>query len=260
MKLKVIQTFGWAVFLVLLGFAVPANAQDMTGNKEKEKKWDVLNPPFKLSSVLIDTTETTWSSLAITPDGRSIVFDMLGDLYIVDIAGGEARPLTQDLAWNIQPAVSPDGRQIAFISDRGGISNLWLMNIDGTDLRQISQEKQNLIHSPDWSPDGQYIAVMKGIMSSRSIPAGEIWLYHRGGGAGLEIKKRKGGKKEQKNIADPAFSPDGKYILFERQGIKSVKGGYVVSIADVCYVPSTGGKAVNLTGDIDGYATPRWWR
>ncbi len=214
MNIKAIQNYVCALLIVLLSLAPLGIAQDAAKKDEKEKKWDVLNPPFKLSSVSIDTDETTWASLAVTPDGKKFVFDMLGDLYIVDIAGGDAKPLTQDFAWNIQPAISPDGKHIAFISDRDGVSNLWVMDIDGKNLKQVSKEKQNLIHSPDWSPDGQYIAAMKGIMSSRSIPAGEIWVYHRSGGSGLEIKKRKGGKKEQKNIADPAFSPDGKYIYF----------------------------------------------
>lgn len=181
---------------------------------QDEKDWDVLNPPFDLATVSIDTAQTTWSSLDVTPDGKKFVFDMLGDLYITDIKGGNAKALTQDFAWNIHPAVSPDGTKIAFISDRGGLSNLWVMNQDGSHLKQLSTEKNNLIHSPKWSPDGQYIAVSKGIMSSRSIPAGEIWLYHHSGGDGLAIKERVNGKKDQKNIADPAFSPDGKYLYF----------------------------------------------
>lgn len=190
---------------------------EVAAKKREKKKWDILNPPFKLSTIQIDTDETTWSSLDITPDGKRFVFDMLGDLYIVDINGGQATPLTQDFAWNIQPAVSPDGSKIAFISDRDGLSNLWIMNIDGSNLKQISKETKNLIHSPKWSPSGQYIVVTKGIMSSRSIPAGEIWVYHHGGGSGgLLIKKRASGKKEQKNIADPSFSPDSKYIYYTK--------------------------------------------
>jgi imidazolonepropionase-like amidohydrolase/Tol biopolymer transport system component len=90
------------------------------------------------------------------------------------------------------------------------------MDIDGTNLRQVTKEKKNIIHSPKWSPDGEYIAVAKGIMSSRSIPAGEIWLYHKSGGSGLAIKKRVNGKSDQRNIADPSFSPDGKYIYYTR--------------------------------------------
>ncbi|MDT0593355.1 amidohydrolase family protein [Glaciecola petra] len=176
--------------------------------------WDVLAPPLSLKQISIKTNETTWSSLDVSPDGKLMVFDMLGDIFIVDANGGKARALTQDFAWNIHPAISPDGKKIAFISDRDGLSNAWVMDIDGTNLKQITKEKKNLIHSPKWSPDSQYLVVSKGIMSSRSIPAGEIWLYHHTGGSGVAIKERENGKVEQQNIADPAFSPDGRYIYF----------------------------------------------
>ena len=182
--------------------------------KQDDKEWNVLKPPFPLSTLDIKTDKTTWSSLDVTPNGKQFVFDMLGDIYISSIKGGQASSLTQDFAWNIQPTVSPDGKRVAFISDRGGLSNVWIMNIDGTDLKQITKEKKNLIHSPQWSPDGEYIVVTKGIMSSRSIPAGEIWLYHHSGGDGFPIKKRVNGKKDQKNIADPRFSHDGQYIYY----------------------------------------------
>ncbi len=214
MKKRNIGVFVFTVLSVFLVFGSFTTAQDKDESKDEKKKWDVLNPPFKLNTVTIDTDETTWSSLDVTPDGKSFVFDMLGDIYIVDIGGGEAKALTQDFAWNIHPAVSPDGKEVAFISDRDGISNVWIMNIDGTNLRQVSKEKKNIMHSPKWSPDGEYIVANKGIMSTRSIPAGEIWLYHRSGGDGLVIKPRVSGRSDQKNIADPAFSPDGKYIYY----------------------------------------------
>ena len=225
LKKKLLHVAG---LTVLLGFAATSYSQTdkpseptKTEESKDDKKWDVLNPPFDLATVSIDTNNTTWSSLDITPDGKSIVFDMLGDIYVTDMSGGNAKALTQDFAWNIHPAVSPNGEKIAFISDRGGLSNLWVMDKNGENLKQLSTEKNNLIHSPKWSPDGEYIAVSKGIMSSRSIPAGEIWLYHYSGGDGLAIKKRVNGKIEQNNIADPAFSPDGKYLYFT----KSTSGG-----------------------------------
>jgi Tol biopolymer transport system component/imidazolonepropionase-like amidohydrolase len=187
---------------------------DESTTANEEQKWDVLNPPFALNTIDINTKEVTWASLDVTPNGKNFVFDTLGDIFIANLKGGNATALTQDFGWNIHPAVSPDGSKIAFSSDRDGISNIWVMNIDGTELRQVSKEKDNIMHSPKWSPDGQYIVATKGIMSSRSIPAGEIWLYHHSGGEGIAIKKRVNGKKDQKNIADPAFSPDGKYIYF----------------------------------------------
>ena len=195
-----------------------AASANSTDNDEQSTKrfaqWDILKPPFPLNSVNIKSAEITWASLDVTPDGQHIVFDTLGDIFISGIDGGDARALTQDFAWNIHPAVSPDGTKIAFISDRDGLSNVWIMNIDGTELRQVTTEKNNIIHSPKWSPDGQYIVVTKGIMSSRSIPAGEIWMYHHTGGTGLAIKERVNGLKDQKNIADPAFSHDGQYIYY----------------------------------------------
>ena len=184
--------------------------------------WDVLNPAFPLNEINIKSNELTWASLDVTPDGKHIVFDTLGDIFISSIEGGDAQPLTQDFAWNIHPAVSPNGKQIAFISDRDGLSNVWVMNTDGTELRQVTKEKDNIIHAPKWSPDGEYILVTKGIMSSRSIPAGEIWMYHHTGGTGLAIKKRVNGLKDQKNIADPAFSHDGQYIYFTQD----ITGGF----------------------------------
>ncbi len=212
MKKRLVELYCLIAICIGLSLSGIVLAQD--ASEAKKTEWNVLNPPYKLSTVSIDTEETTWSSLDITPDGKKMVFDMLGDLYVVDIEGGQAKALTQDFAWDLQPAVSPDGSKIAFISDRDGISNVWVMNIDGSNLKQVSKEKQNIIHSPKWSPDGEYIAATKGIMSTRSIPAGEIWLYHHSGGGGLVIKRRVNGRRDQKNIADPVFSPDGKYIYF----------------------------------------------
>jgi Tol biopolymer transport system component/imidazolonepropionase-like amidohydrolase len=196
-------------------FADPADEKRFTD-------WDVNNPPYARETLAIDTNEITWASLDVTPDGKSIVFDTLGDIFIAPMDGGEAQALTQDYAWNIHPAVSPDGKQIAFISDRDGLSNLWVMDIDGQNMRQITQEKNHLIHAPKWSPDGQYLVVTKGIMSGRSIPAGEVWMYHHTGGDGLVIQERRNGKRDQKNTADPAFSADGRYIYYTQD----ITGGF----------------------------------
>lgn len=207
------------LFCSVFGLAQPmfAEATSSTERSDKtENSWDVLKPPFKLNSTNIQSKEVTWSSLGVAPNGEQFVFDALGDIFISSIRGGDAAPLTQDLAWNIQPTFSPDGTRIAFISDRDGLSNIWTMNVDGTELKQISKEAKHMVHSPQWSPDGRYIVASKGIMSRRSIPAGEIWLYHVDGGDGFKIKERPRGNTEQKNITDPIFSHDGKYLYFTK--------------------------------------------
>lgn len=178
--------------------------------------WDVQNPPAERVEITIDTDEVTWSTVTVSPDGRTVVFDLLGDLYRVPVTGGDAESLTSGIAWDFQPVFSPDGSRIAFISDRGGAENVWTMNADGGDLVQVTDEKAQLLHNPVWTPDGEFIAARKGYVSARSIPAGSIWMYHRSGGSGLELVERLHGAQSQKNIAEPAFSPDGRHLYFSQ--------------------------------------------
>ena len=99
----------------------------------RSQKWDVSARHGPGHDVPIDVTQGTWMNLDVSPDGREIAFDLLGDIYVVPIAGGEARPLATGNAWDMQPRYSPNGREIAFTSDRGGGDNIWVMNRDGSD-------------------------------------------------------------------------------------------------------------------------------
>jgi len=185
-------------------------------NIEEESEWSVNDPPGDWETIDIDTQSVTWADVDVSPDGETIVFHMLGDIYQVSIDGGEARALTSDIAWSFQPRYSPDGTEIAFVSDRDGAENIWIMNADGSDPVQVTSETEHLLHNPAWSPDGQYIAARKGYVSTRSIPAGTIWLYHRAGGGGVELIERTHGDQSQKNIAEPFFSPDGEHLYFSQ--------------------------------------------
>ncbi|MGH9870012.1 MAG: amidohydrolase family protein [Candidatus Polarisedimenticolia bacterium] len=217
--MKMTLRTGAAVCLAILMApqAVQAKRAGDEVKKEKETpKWDVNAPPGTWTDVAIDTGETTWSSVDVSPDGRTFVFDMLGDLYSVPIAGGEARELTSGISWDTEPRFSPDGKKIAFISDRAGGDNIWIMNADGSAPRAVTEEKTTLVHNPSWSPDGDYLVAKKAFTSTRSIAAGEIWLFHVGGGAGMNLIERPDGPRAQKNIAEPAFSRDGRYVYFSQ--------------------------------------------
>jgi len=214
-----------ALLLAALAIALPTRVEAGKADKGKKKtaaaeseeeKWNVSDPPGDWRTIVIDTDETTWSDVDLSPDGKTIVFDMLGDIYTVPLAGGEARALTGGIEWNIQPRFSPDGSQIAFISDRSGVDNLWLMNADGSDPRAVTEESEHRVHNPWWSPDGDYIVAKKSFLSTRSIAAGEIWLFHVGGGGGLQITERPNKEKDQKNMAEPSFSPDGRYVYYSQ--------------------------------------------
>jgi len=127
-----------------------------------------------LRNIEFETDEGTWTSVDVSPDGRTIVFDMLGDIYSVPIAGGEARRLTSGLPWDDQPRFSPDGRRIAFISDRDGMHNLWVMNADGGAPRQLSRDRKNTISSPAWITDGPSVVVRKSVWGAQG--GVELWL------------------------------------------------------------------------------------
>ena len=173
--------------------------------------WDVQNPPGPAHDAAIDVTEGTWMALDVSPDGREIVFDLLGDIYVMPIGGGEARAIASGVAWDMQPKYSPDGTKIAFTSDRDGGDNIWVMNRDGSNPTQVSDESFRLLNSPDWSPDGEFIVARKHFTSSRSLGAGEMWMYHRSGGGGVQLTTR---RTQQKDSGEPAFSPDGRYLYF----------------------------------------------
>ena len=187
-----------------------------SGTDAEEDDWDVNDPPGNWRSISIDTDSFTWTNLDVSPDGQTIVFDMLGDIYTVPIDGGKATAVTNTIAWEFQPAYSPDGSRIAYVSDAGGADNIWVMDTDGSNARAVTDNRDNLFHNPAWSPDGQWIAARKGYVSSRSIPAGSIWMVHVGGGSGLQLVDRLHGESSQKNIAEPAFSPDGRYLYYSQ--------------------------------------------
>jgi Tol biopolymer transport system component/imidazolonepropionase-like amidohydrolase len=200
--------------LFALVFALVGLPAGVAAKKAEAKKdsWDVESSLAAPKTIRFSTSEGTWMNLDVSPDGRTIVFDLLGDLYLLPIEGGRARRLTSGRAFDIQPRFSPDGRQIAFTSDRDGGNNLWRIDLDGKNPVQVSKENFRLLNNPVWTADGQYLVGRKHFTGRRSAGAGELWMYHASGGhAGLQLTKQ---KNDQQDQGEPAFSPDGRYIYF----------------------------------------------
>jgi imidazolonepropionase-like amidohydrolase/Tol biopolymer transport system component len=193
--------------LMLLPFA------SATAAEEEAEAWDVNAIPGDSRDVTIDTRTGSWMSVDVSPDGETIAFDLLGDIYVLPIAGGEAKSINSGHAWSMQPRFSPDGSEIAFTSDAGGGDNIWIMQVDGSDARQLTKEDFRLLNNPYWSPDGQYIAAKKHFTTTRSAGTGEIWLYHRNGGGGVAVVERPN-EMHQKALGETAISPDGRYIYY----------------------------------------------
>ena len=191
-------------------------------DKKEPAKWDVNNPPgdFNYRDISFTTDEGTWMNLDVSPDGKTIVFDMLGDVYRLPIAGGKATALRTGIAWESQPRFSPDGKKILFTSDAGGGDNMWLMNADGSDARQVTKEDFRLLNNAVWMPDGEYFVARKHFSSERSLGAGEMWMYHITGGSGLQLTEK---KNDQQDVNEPSVSPDGRYVYFSED---VYPGGY----------------------------------
>ncbi len=235
-------------FLVALFVAVVISSAQETPPEKKEDpkpKWDVSNPPGPRAKIDLNTDSGTWMNLDVSPKGDEIVFDLLGDIYSIPITGGTAKNLTSGIAWDMQPRYSPDGSRIAFTSDRAGGDNIWIMNRDGSKPVQVTKEDYRLLNNPAWTPDGQYIAARKHLTAQRSLGAGEIWLYHVSGGAGLQLTKK---ANDQKDAGEPAFSRDGRYMLFSLDATPGANFEYNKD-------PNTQIYAINRldreTGDVD---------
>jgi imidazolonepropionase-like amidohydrolase/Tol biopolymer transport system component len=195
--------------------SVQADHSESDAKQDEKKKWDVANPPLTTRSIPIEVSSGTWMSLDVSPDGKTIAFDLLGDIYTMPITGGQATNVASGLPWEIQPRFSPDGSQIAFISDRKGGDNIWVMDRNGENAKAISKEKFRLMNNPSWSPDGNYLVARKHFTTSRSAGTGEIWLYHVLGGDGIQLVKRSS-ETFQKELGEPIFSADGRYIYYSK--------------------------------------------
>ncbi len=199
--------------LCLFGFCLALKAQD-------KPEWDVAAPPNPYKDISFTVNEGTWMNLDLSPDGKTIVFDLLGDIYSLPISGGKAKLLKGGIPFEVQPRFSPDGKQITFTSDRAGGDNVWVMDTNGENAKQITKESFRLLNGPVFTPDGEYIIARKHFTSTRSLGAGEMWMYHSSGGAGMQLTER---KNDQQDVNEPCISPDGKYLYYSED---MYQGGY----------------------------------
>ncbi|MGH7492276.1 MAG: amidohydrolase family protein [bacterium] len=232
-------------------------AKSDTTAKRKEKEPDLPLKPER--TISFNTGEATWMSLDVSPDGKTIVFELLGDLYTLPTAGGKATRITSGLALDTQPRFSPDGKRIVFVSDRSGNENLWLLEFgktiadttaaaDSTGLKALTKGPNGAYASPEWTPDGNYI-----IASKQTIGLGvnHLWMYHVDGGSGIDLLT----KEKERNAMGAAFGPAGRYIYFStkmgRWGYNLATFNFQIAIYD-----RDNGKVFPLTGEVGGAVRP----
>lgn len=206
-----------AAFSTLLFSATPSFAAfpdarlsiDSTGKDTVKVKYETfkdlpLKPQRKIN---FTTTEGTWTSLDISPDGKTIAFDLMGDIYTMPAGGGKASQVTKGIAFDTHPRFSPDGKKLLFTSDRSGSENLWWIDLEKKDTFQVTKEKDQNFPSAAWTPDGDYIVYAKGKMQV------QLYMVHKNGGGGIQLVDAPATLK----TIDPVVSADGKLIYYSRR-------------------------------------------
>jgi Tol biopolymer transport system component/imidazolonepropionase-like amidohydrolase len=212
--------------VVVLGLA---SGVVQTQEKKDESPASLVLTPA--STIEFTTDEATWTSLDVSPDGRTIAFDLLGDIYTLPIEGGRATRIVGGMSFESQPKFSPDGRAIAFLSDRSGVENVWIADADGSNPRPVTKDRvtndaPQSMCSPSWTPDGEYLLVSKVRPPDRTYG---VFLYDRNGGTGVRIGSapppppppgdNQGPPRPAPNRLGAVASPDGKFIYYaERLG------------------------------------------
>lgn len=241
------------IYLILFAITI----QSVNGQSKLEK-WNVEKASGPTKSVSFSTDEGTWMNLDVSPDGKEIVFDLLGDIYKMPINGGKATILAGGSAFEVQPRFSPNGKIISYTSDKDGGDNIWVMNTDGSKKRSVTKETLQLLNNAAWTPDNQYLIARKNITGSGTLGAGEMWIYHFSGGEGLQLTKR---RNDQKNVGESDVSPDGKYIYYSEDVSPGTSSQYNKDPNGEIYaikrLNRESGKIENVAGGQGGAARPR---
>ncbi|MDX1667481.1 MAG: amidohydrolase, partial [Saprospiraceae bacterium] len=194
--------------LTLLLIGLPfANAQEEPSSDSTQTNKKKGLPLEAARTFQLKTDEGTWINLDVSPDGQTIAFDLMGDIYTLPISGGKAEQLTSGMAYDTHPKYSPDGQSIAFTSDRSGSENIWILETGEEEPRQLTKDDDKYYQSAEWTPDGDYLIVAKGIRALK------LHLFHKDGGGGTQLIKEPEGLK----TIEPAFGPQERYIWFSQR-------------------------------------------
>lgn len=249
--------FGIASVALAIGVALAADDAPgpLPGGDGVVERPAPADPPaveVPITTLSFQAREGTWMGVDVHPDGDRFVFDLLGDLYVLPVEGGRASKLTSGSDWDTEARWSPDGRTIAFTSDRGGNLEVWLMDADGGNAHPLTGKADARGSDAAWSPDGEYLAVRHRETDTSSIGTWELWLHDRLGGDGVRLTD-----KTAQAASEPAFSPDGRFVYYSSRAARySYNQDPNLGIWQVWRYDRTTGQNRPLTGEAGGVVRP----
>jgi len=175
--------------------------------------WDIADTGQPTRTVEFRTSQATWTTVTVSPDGETIVFDLLGDLYALPAPGGDAELLLGGPAMHKMPIFGMDGR-LLFLSDADGYDNAWVCDADGGNLRQLTHETdQAILTEPVWGPSGSLVAG-RIFPQHRKLFASQIRLFEVERGGDSDGRVLVDVPSSGRDVLEATVSADGAYVYY----------------------------------------------
>jgi Tol biopolymer transport system component len=210
------KSSGWlsSVSLGALALVMASVGLAPAGAAQAAVDWDVTNTGQPTKDVELTLTQGTWMGVDVSPDGKTIAFDLLNDIYTLPAEGGTATLVQGGPADQRIPSFSPDGQRLLYLSDADGVDNVWSSNLDGSDARQITHETNAILAGPAWTASGDGVIAAHTKVTFQQMYGSEMRLYDLAGGEGRVIVDAPANGRD---VEEARMSPDGRYLYYSER-------------------------------------------